>query len=122
MEERREIRSRPHLARVRRERDSIDVVTDDAYSKPLTDLCYNTSISTIISTLSAQLIGPHPEMALSVVFGTHNNESVEKVIDELKRHNLAIDLQGSDPTVPGKLRMRDDVKGKVFIAQLYGES
>ena len=84
-------------------------------SKPATDLAYNTGISTIISALDAQL-AKRPELALSVVFGTHNPESVSRVINELRAHGLAKDM-GS-----GRLTLREDVRGKVFIAQLYGKS
>jgi proline dehydrogenase len=83
-------------------------------SKPATDLAFNMSVSTLISTLAAQLSGPRPDLALTVFFGTHNPDSVSRVIGEMKTQGLALD--GMD----GRLRVRKDVLGKVFIAQLYG--
>ena len=82
--------------------------------KPATDTSYNGSIKTILSTLSSQLSSSDRSKALSVVFGTHNPESVDLIIQGLKDNGLA--EVGSN----GRLRMRDDVKGKVGIAQLYG--
>lgn len=84
-------------------------------SKPSTDLAFNTSVSTLISTLAAQLAGPRPDLALTVFFGTHNEDSVSRVIGEMKTHGLV--GAGYD----GRLRIRNDVLGKVFIAQLYGK-
>jgi len=87
-------------------------------SKPGTDKSYNTSIKTILSTLSSQLSSPKPELALSVVFGTHNHESVGIVINTLEKQGLAT----TSVADKGKLQMRGDVQGKVSIAQLYGRS
>ena len=86
------------------------------YSKPGTDKSYNTSIRTIFSTLARQLASKKPELALSVTFGTHNSESVGIVIDEFEKQGLASKSSSS----PGRLRIRDDVKGKISIAQIYG--
>ncbi len=85
-------------------------------SKPGTDESYNTSIKTILSTLTQQLNSSKPELALSVVFGTHNPESVGIIIDTLEKHGLAAPSSKSSDM----LRLRDDVRGKVYIAQLYG--
>lgn len=67
-----------------------------------------------MDTLAHQLSGPKPELALTVFFGTHNEDSVSRVLDEMKMNRLA--AEGAT----GRLRVRDDVLGKVFIAQLYG--
>lgn len=83
-------------------------------SKPATDLSYNSSLSTILSTLSAQLASPHPERALSVVFGTHNPESVQRFIDGVLKHGLA------KKNADGLLELDERARGKVFVAQLYG--
>lgn len=82
--------------------------------KRATDLAFNSSVSTIMDTLAHQLSGPRPDLALTVFFGTHNEDSVARVIDEMKSHGLA--QEGPS----GRLRVRNDVLGKVFIAQLYG--
>jgi hypothetical protein len=84
-------------------------------SKPSTDMAYNNSITTILSTLSHQLNSTEPHKALSVVFGTHNPESCDLVTSNLVKYGLAAPME--DSTL---LRLRDDVIGKVFVAQLYG--
>lgn len=84
--------------------------------KPATDAAYNQSVSKIISTLQRQLSSSRPDLALSVVFATHNPESVAHVTNELKRVGLA----EPESEYTGRLRLRDDVRGKVFVAQLFG--
>ncbi|EJT53285.1 proline dehydrogenase [Trichosporon asahii var. asahii CBS 2479] len=86
--------------------------------KPATDAAYNQSVSKIVSTLQRQLSGPRPDLALSVVFATHNPESVAHVTEELKRAGLAEPSAETEYT--GRLRLRDDVRGKLFVAQLFG--
>ena len=86
-------------------------------SKPSTDMAYNNSITTILSTLSHQLNSTEPEKALSVIFGTHNPESCDLVTSNLVKYGLATQIEGST-----LLGLRDDVIGKVFVAQLYGMS
>jgi proline dehydrogenase len=86
-------------------------------SKPSTDMAYNNSITTILSTLSHQLNSTEPQKALSVVFGTHNPESCDLVTSNLVKYGLASQVEGST-----LLALRDDVVGKVFVAQLYGMS
>lgn len=87
------------------------------HSKPSTDMAYNNSITTIISTLSHQLNSIEPHKALSVVFGTHNPESCDLVISNLVKYGLATRTTASEDSL---LRLRDDVVGKVYVAQLYG--
>jgi proline dehydrogenase len=84
--------------------------------KQSTDMAFNTSVSMLVSTLADQLKGPRPELALTVFFGTHNEDSVSRIIGEMKTHGLA--SEGKE----GRLRVRDDAFGKIFIAQLYGGS
>jgi len=86
-------------------------------SKPSTDMAYNNSITTILSTLSHQLNSTEPHKALSVIFGTHNPESCDLVTSNLVKYGLATQVEGST-----LLALRDDVVGKVFVAQLYGLS
>jgi len=80
-------------------------------------MAYNNSITTILSTLSHQLNSTEPEKALSVIFGTHNPESCDLVTSNLVKYGLATQIEGST-----LLGLRDDVIGKVFVAQLYGMS
>lgn len=81
-------------------------------------MAYNNSINTIISTLSHQLNSIEPHKALSVVFGTHNPESCDLVISNLVKYGLAAPVD--EKAEHNLLRLRDDVVGKVFVAQLYG--
>ncbi|WVQ74811.1 hypothetical protein IAR50_004417 [Cryptococcus sp. DSM 104548] len=83
-------------------------------TKPATDLSYNGAITTLLSTLSAQLKGKHPERALSVVFGTHNAESADLICENLVKYGLA----HKEPS--GLLKFASAAKGHVRVAQLYG--
>ena len=76
-----------------------------------------------MATLAEQTKSSNPERALSVVFGTHNPESCQIIIDNLVKYDLASPV-GEETARDGQkklLRLREDVKGKVFVAQLYGE-
>ena len=66
--------------------------------------------------MKRQLNSNRPHESLSVIFGTHNRESVDTVIAQLESNDLATKAPS------GKLKLRDDVQGKVGIAQLYGQS
>lgn len=81
--------------------------------KPATDKAFNDSVALVISTMARQLASK-PASALSVFFGTHNEDSCQLIIETLKKEGLA-------QKVKGGWALRDDVLGKVFIAQLYGE-
>lgn len=81
-------------------------------------MAYNNSITTIISTLSHQLNSIEPHKALSVVFGTHNAESCDLVISNLVKYGLAAPVSDENKL----LKLRDDVVGKLYVAQLYGTS
>nr|ODN86359.1 proline dehydrogenase [Cryptococcus depauperatus CBS 7841] len=78
-----------------------------------TDNAYNESISTLMATLAFQLKSAHPERALSVIFGTHNANSCNLLCDTLVQNGLAEEKEG-------KLKLREDVRGRVKVAQLYG--
>ncbi|ORX38636.1 FAD-linked oxidoreductase-like protein [Kockovaella imperatae] len=91
-------------------REGADPIWKD---KSSTDKSYNWAVTHILSTLSEQL-KTDPAYALAVVFGTHNPDSVDLIFKGLKDNGLAKEVEG------GKLRMREDVKGRVGIAQLYG--
>lgn len=84
-------------------------------SKPSTDKSYNGSVETIVKAMKEELDSDHPELAPSVIFGTHNNESVERLIASLESNGLAT------RTESGKLQLRKDVEGKIGVAQLYGK-
>ncbi|WWD18940.1 hypothetical protein CI109_103396 [Kwoniella shandongensis] len=82
--------------------------------KPATDVAYNNSINTVLTTLARQLTSSHPERALSVVFGTHNPDSCDLITEGLKSVGLV------DEVADGRLRLRDGAKGRIGVAQLYG--
>ncbi|WWC85649.1 uncharacterized protein L201_000515 [Kwoniella dendrophila CBS 6074] len=83
--------------------------------KSKTDACYNQCIQTILSTLKRQLQGVEPKMALSIIFGTHNTDSLSEIFSVLEKEGLAT----KSPST-GKLKLKNDVLGRVGIAQLYG--
>ena len=85
-------------------------------SKASTDASYNSSVTAILSALAAQLASPTADLALSVVFGTHNEESCKLILHSLETQRLAT------RTSAGTLQLEDGVKGRVSIAQLYGLS
>jgi proline dehydrogenase len=82
--------------------------------KPATDKAFNDSVALLIGTMARQL-QTSPQTALSVFFGTHNEESCQLIVETLKKEGLATKVKGG-------WALRDDVMGKVFIAQLYGKS
>ncbi|GMK59283.1 hypothetical protein CspeluHIS016_0702980 [Cutaneotrichosporon spelunceum] len=94
-------------------------------NKSATDLAYDSSVTKIVDTMARQLDGPNPELAVSAVIATHNPKSVEHVLTELERTGLAsrqvpkaVEEQMTSSAPP--LALRGDVRGKVFVAQLYG--
>jgi len=90
--------------------------------KPATDHAYNSSVEKIVSTLAKQMDGSSPETALSVVFATHNPESVNLVLSQLEKYQLATRPMTPDGSIDttGRLRLRDGLESKVNVAQLYG--
>ncbi|WVW83739.1 hypothetical protein I302_105760 [Kwoniella bestiolae CBS 10118] len=83
-------------------------------TKDLTDTSYNSSVDTILEALRAQLDRPEKTLPLGIIFGTHNMDSVQTVLRTLEAKGLAT------RTAAGTLRMNNNAKGKVNIAQLYG--
>ncbi|WWD18866.1 hypothetical protein CI109_103321 [Kwoniella shandongensis] len=81
-------------------------------SKPLTDASYNGSVETVLETLKTQLVSGK-SLPLSVIFGTHNTDSVQTIIQTLESKGLA----SRSPN--GALSLRKDVEGRVNVAQLY---
>ncbi|KAK4687508.1 proline dehydrogenase, partial [Tremellales sp. Uapishka_1] len=82
--------------------------------KAATDNAYNSSITTLLHTLASQIDSSKPQLALSVTFGTHNDQSSDRVCEALLQNGLAKTVAN------GKLRLREDVEGKIMVAQLYG--
>lgn len=90
--------------------------------KAATDAAYNASVEKIVSTLARQTSGPTPATALSVVFATHNPQSVDLVLSQLERNGLATRTPGPDGVVDqdARLCLHSGLESKVFVAQLYG--
>lgn len=84
-------------------------------SKPTTDCIFDEAVGKVLNTLSQQLKGTHPELALDVVIGTHNAKSVRLIIEGMEKYGLC-ERQSS-----GRLQIKDEARGKVFVGQLYGE-
>ncbi|EJT99035.1 FAD-linked oxidoreductase [Dacryopinax primogenitus] len=78
--------------------------------KPQTDECYNSVARVVLRDIAAN----KGRSGTAVVFGTHNRESVETVLDGLTKEGLVIEEQG------GRLRMKPEAEGRVAVAQLYG--
>lgn len=86
-------------------------------SKAQTDDCYNNSIDVVLKTLRLQLedTSQRPIPALSVIFGTHNTDSLTEIFDRLEGEGLA------SKSEKGRLQLRSEAVGRIAIAQLYGE-
>lgn len=82
----------------------------------MTDKCYTDSINLVLKTLADQLDTRtgRPQLALNIIFGTHNIGSLTEIFAKLEAEGLA------SKTTSGRLRVRSDAVGKVAIAQLYG--
>ncbi|KZO99612.1 FAD-linked oxidoreductase [Calocera viscosa TUFC12733] len=77
--------------------------------KPETDECYNG----IVRLLLADIAASKGKSGTAVVFGTHNRESVETILDGMVKEGLAVQEDG-------RVRMKPEVEGRVAVAQLYG--
>ena len=126
--------------------DSVSISPDPEppvwMTKSETDACFNEGVRTLVEAIAADVgardngrgstrswwpilsasrvksTGPSvPRIA--VIFGTHNWESCDLVMEELVKANLAHkeEIQGDGRTV---VSMQDEVIQRVAIAQLYG--
>ncbi|KAF8060829.1 FAD-linked oxidoreductase [Lyophyllum atratum] len=83
-------------------------------TKPETDACYNACVRMLIRCVKADVDTRTP--AVGVLFGTHNWESCELILEELVKAGLA--LKG--PKEDNLVLLPDDVTERVTIGQLYG--
>ncbi|KIR34069.1 hypothetical protein I352_03302 [Cryptococcus deuterogattii MMRL2647] len=83
-------------------------------NKPTTDCIFNEAVGKVLNTLSQQLKGAHPELALDIVIGTHNTKSVRLIIEGMEKYGLC------ERKSSGRLQIKDEARGKVFVGQLYG--
>lgn len=86
-------------------------------SKPETDACYNSCVRTILSQVSADVSAR--TTTVGVLFGTHNWESANGIIDELARQRLG---HRTSPAEDAPVCVGDEVAERVTLAQLYGMS
>ena len=87
-------------------------------SKDETDACYDESVRTLISLVREDVEACKKGAAgptIGALFGTHNWNSANLVVDQLVKQELA--SEESDKTV----RVSDAAMQRVAVAQLYGE-
>jgi proline dehydrogenase len=82
-------------------------------SKPATDAAYDSATSVVISQLHEDINAGRPPQ-LGVLFGTHNRQSVELILEQLKAKGLTKAVDG------GKMRPVDGIRGRICVGQLYG--
>lgn len=57
---------------------------------------------------------------IGVIFGTHNKESVEVILDTLVENGLAERVDSDGGEGKGVLRIPDETGHRVTVGQLYG--
>lgn len=87
-------------------------------TKDETDTCYDSSVRMLISLVredveACKRTGSPP--SIGALFGTHNWDSANLVVDELVKQGLA--KSAGD----GKVFVSDEAMQRVAVAQLYGE-
>ncbi|ETW87760.1 hypothetical protein HETIRDRAFT_122039 [Heterobasidion irregulare TC 32-1] len=91
-------------------------------SKPDTDRCYNACARLLVSAIHddvAGVAGAGAPPTVGVLFGSHNWDSCNLILDELVRHGLAHrETEGAREVV----RIRDEATERVTLAQLFGMS
>ncbi|KAJ3733210.1 FAD-linked oxidoreductase [Lentinula guzmanii] len=80
-----------------------------------TDQCYNDCIRILISALHEDIVDSH-NPHVGIMFGTHNSDSCELILEELVRYGLAKISDIGVITIP------PEVSNRMTIAQLYGMS
>lgn len=92
-------------------------------TKSETDACYNACARMLVGTIKEDLTMRRPKgapltPAVGVLFGTHNWDSCDLILNELLSSGLA--FKGPGDTDP--VTLPDDVTERVTIGQLYGQS
>ncbi|KAJ3768086.1 FAD-linked oxidoreductase [Lentinula raphanica] len=88
-------------------------------TKPETDQCYNDCVRILLSALHKDILdsrNPH----IGIMFGTHNSDSCELILDKLVEFGLA--EKSSEATGAGVTKIPREVSERMTIAQLYGMS
>ena len=76
------------------------------------DARYNACVRELIAAVRADVGNPTP--TIGVLFGTHNWESANLIVDELVRQGLG------QPDAQGVVHVGDEVAERVTMGQLYG--
>ena len=80
-----------------------------------TDKCYNGCVKILLEELASS--NPGKGWGLGILFGTHNWESCNLILNELLHLGLAVkEKEGK------KIGIEEDVLEKVAVGQLYGSS
>ncbi|KAJ4469555.1 FAD-linked oxidoreductase [Lentinula aciculospora] len=83
-----------------------------------TDQCYNDCIRILISALHKDVESHSPYPRIGIMFGTHNSDSCELILEETVRQGLA----KREGDVHGVIAIPPEVTDRMSIAQLYGMS
>ena len=90
------------------------------HTKPETDACYNAAVRTLIELVREDVEACRKSgaaaPAIGALFGTHNWESADLVVDELMRQGLAKSTEADG----GAVVVGDEAMRRVAVAQLYG--
>ncbi|KAI0757554.1 FAD-linked oxidoreductase-like protein [Daedaleopsis nitida] len=79
-----------------------------------TDERYNACVRTLVAAVRADLDSDARTPTLGVLFGTHNWESANLIVDELVRQGLGV------PDARGVVSVGDDIAERVTMGQLFG--
>ncbi|KAH7922394.1 FAD-linked oxidoreductase [Leucogyrophana mollusca] len=95
-------------------------------TKPETDACYNACAALLLSAIESDVPAiksnpstttTHDTPSLGVLFGTHNRDSCDLILDGLVQRRLAV-----RSSTDGTLRIPEEVAERVAFGQLYGMS
>ncbi|KAK2459778.1 hypothetical protein APHAL10511_008210 [Amanita phalloides] len=114
-------------------------------TKPETDACYNSSVRTLVEAVAADIRSSraansrsvrgswpisrtsrkdsgitHRAPRIAVLFGTHNWESCDAILDELVKAGLASKVESREEGKQTVVSVREETLQRVAIAQLYG--
>lgn len=123
--------------------DSVSISPDPEppvwMTKSETDACFNEGVRTLVKAVAADVSASNSRSwrgtwsmssasstdvpsvpRIGVIFGTHNWESCDVVLEELVKANLASKEEIQEEGKRVVVSVRDDVTQRVAIAQLYG--
>ncbi|WVW84353.1 hypothetical protein I302_106387 [Kwoniella bestiolae CBS 10118] len=80
-------------------------------TKAETDACYNSCLDMVVDQIEQDMAKPSPSVGL--VLATHNQQSVEHIIYQMKQKKMARNTTNG-------LELDPKIRQKIIIAQLYG--